>query len=412
MEEGHRPQFPPTHAAKPAARAATSCTSYVALCALRGTHCTTNRGPAVHRGPPRRVPMYRGPASHGIPPRPVSPYHCLMHRRAIALLSGGLDSALACTLALRLGFQVVGLNLATGFCVGQGRCDTVLAFATRLAIPLRLVDIGTEFLDVVRAPRHGYGSAMNPCLDCRILMARTAAAVMEQEQASFVITGEVLGQRPMSQHRRALDLVADESGLGERLVRPLSGRLLGPTLPERVGWIRRDQWLDIQGRSRKRQLALAQAWGVTEFVQPSGGCCLLLTRPYAARLRDALAAQAGKALTEEDFALLRFGRHFRVSPAVKVIVGRNEAENAVLAGLAPGRWAISFPDVPGPHALIEGAPTPGDVELAARLAARYSDAPPGTPVAVRVCHGDKVEELQVIPLPADDPRIARWMLGE
>lgn len=335
-----------------------------------------------------------------------------MANKAIALLSGGLDSALACALTLRLGFEVVGVNLATGFCVGQGRCDTVLALAGRLGIPLRLLDVGREFLEVVRAPRFGYGSGMNPCLDCRILMARTAGAVMAEEGASFVVTGEVLGQRPMSQHRRALDLVAEESGLGERLVRPLSGRLLGPTLPERLGWVRREDWLDIQGRSRRRQLVLAREWGLTEFVQPSGGCCLLLTKPYAVRLRDAFASRGREALTAEDFALLRFGRHFRISPRLKVVVGRDERENAILAGFSPRRWVLSFPTVPGPLALVEGDPGPDDLEVAARLAARYSDAPPGQPVTVRATRDGESRDLTVLPLPPDDPRIPGWMLGE
>lgn len=335
-----------------------------------------------------------------------------MEEKAIALLSGGLDSALACALTLRLGFEVVGLNLSTGFCVGQGRCDTALALAGRLGIPLRLLDVGKEFLGVVRAPKFGYGSAMNPCLDCRILMARTARKVMEEEGAAFVVTGEVLGQRPMSQHRRALDLVARESGLGDRLVRPLSGRLLPPTYPEKQGGVQREGWLDIQGRSRKRQLALAQAWGVTEFVQPSGGCCLLLTRPYAVRLRDAFAVHGRKTLSEEEFALLRFGRHFRLSPTVKVIVGRNEAENAVLSGFAPGRWVLAFPSISGPVALVEGTPTDEELKLAERLAARYSDAPPDTRVTVRVTRDGETQEWVVVPLLPDDPRIPGWMLGE
>ncbi|MBC7220355.1 hypothetical protein H5T55_02575 [Candidatus Bipolaricaulota bacterium] len=335
-----------------------------------------------------------------------------MGKKAVALLSGGLDSALACALALRLGFEVVGVNLATGFCVGQGRCDTVLALTQRLGVPLRLLDVGEEFLTVVRAPKFGYGSAMNPCLDCRVFMVREAGKVMEREGADFVITGEVLGQRPMSQHRRALDLVAAESGLGDRLVRPLSGRLLPATFPERMGWVRREDWLDIQGRSRKRQLALASQWGLTEFVQPSGGCCLLLTRPYAVRLRDAFTTRGADALGRDDFALLRFGRHFRLSPTVKVVVGRDEGENAVLAGFAPGRWVLSFPDVPGPVALVEGEPAACDLELAARLAARYSDARPGEPVTVRVRYGNNVQELTVLPLPSDDPQLARWRLGE
>ncbi len=339
-------------------------------------------------------------------------YDTAVEKKAVALLSGGLDSALACALTLRLGFAVVGVNLATGFCVGQGRCDTALALAHRLGIPLRLLDASEEFLAVVRAPKFGYGSAMNPCLDCRILMARKAGEVMAAEGASFVVTGEVLGQRPMSQHRRALDLVAEESGLGDRLVRPLSGRLLPATFPEKVGWVRREDWLDIQGKSRKRQLALAREGGLTEFVQPSGGCCLLLTKPYAARLRDAFATRGGANLTGEEFALLRFGRHFRLSPTVKVIVGRNESENAVLAEFSPGRWILAFPSVPGPVALVEGPPTDEELELAARLAARYSDARPDEPVTVKLSHEDSVRELAVIPLTADDPRIAGWKLGE
>ncbi len=341
-------------------------------------------------------------------------YHteAMEKKKAVALLSGGLDSALACALTLRLGFEVVGVNLATGFCVGQGRCDTVLALTQRLGIPLRLLDVGEEFLAVVRSPKFGYGSGMNPCLDCRVLMARQAGEAMAAEGAAFVVTGEVLGQRPMSQHRRALDLVARESGLGDRLVRPLSGRLLPPTYPEREGWVRREDWLDIQGRSRKRQLALAQAWGLTEFVQPSGGCCLLLTRSYALRLRDAFAIHGPGAMGSDEFALLRFGRHFRVSPTVKIIVGRNEVENAVLAGFAPGRWVLAFPSVPGPVALVEGAPTDEELELAARLAARYSDARSDESVTVRMSHGGATQDLTVRPLPADDPRTALWKLGE
>jgi tRNA-specific 2-thiouridylase len=207
-------------------------------------------------------------------------------KKAIALMSGGLDSALAAALVKRLGFEVVGLNLATGFCTGQGRCDTVLAQGAALGIPVRLWDVSEEYLEVVKHPRFGRGRAMNPCLDCRIFMVKKAGELMEKEEASFVVTGEVLGQRPMSQHLGALELVARESGLGERLVRPLSGRLLGPTFPERMGWVRREDWLDLQGRSRKRQLELAKEWGIPTFTQPAGGCCLLLERAYAKRLRD------------------------------------------------------------------------------------------------------------------------------
>lgn len=331
--------------------------------------------------------------------------------KAIALLSGGLDSTLAAALIKRLGFGVVGVNFSTGFCTGRGRCDTVLAAGNTLGIPVRLVDVSDEYLEVVRHPKFGYGSGMNPCLDCRIFMLKKAGALMEEEGAEFVVTGEVLGQRPMSQHYRALKLVAEESGLGDRLVRPLSGRLLPPTYPEKRGWVRREDWLDIQGRSRRRQLALARQWGIQEFSQPAGGCCILLEKAYAARLKDAFAHGGPESLTKDDFALLRFGRHFRLSPQVKLVVGRDEMENAVLSGFASGRILLEFPEVPGPTALVEGAPTEEQLILAARIAARYADAAPEGEVKVTVSDGGDKRELLVRPLPADDPLLEKLRVG-
>lgn len=328
-------------------------------------------------------------------------------KKAIALMSGGLDSALAAALTQRLGFEVVGLNLATGFCTGQGRCDTVLAQGLALGIPVRLLDVSDEYLEVVKHPRFGRGQGMNPCLDCRIFMVKKAGEVMEEEGASFVVTGEVLGQRPMSQHLAALELVARESGLGERLVRPLSGRLLGPTFPERMGWVRREDWLDLQGRSRKRQLELARAWGIPVFTSPGGGCCLLLERAYAKRLRDLIREKGVDALTKEDFALLRYGRHFRLSPRVRVVVGRDEAENAVLLSFPGDHHLLSFPDVPGPVALVLGEAEEADLREAAALAARYSDAPSGAPVRVLVHRNGQTRELWVLPWEKDDPRLHR-----
>jgi tRNA U34 2-thiouridine synthase MnmA/TrmU len=331
--------------------------------------------------------------------------------KAIALLSGGLDSTLAAALTKRLGFGVIGVNFSTGFCTGQGRCDTVLAAGRVLGIPVRLLDVADEYLDVVRRPKFGYGSGMNPCLDCRIFMLKKAKELMEKEGAEFVVTGEVLGQRPMSQHYRALKLVAEESGLGDRLVRPLSGRLLPATYPEKRGWVRREDWLDIQGRSRRRQLALAREWGIEEYTQPAGGCCILLEKTYAARLKDAFAHIGADKMTKEDFALLRFGRHFRLSPKVKVIVGRDETENAVLAGFARGRLRLEFLDVPGPTALVEGDPTEDELVLAARLAARYADVAPDEEVRIIVTNGEDSRELRVKALPPDDQRLKELRIG-
>ena len=328
-------------------------------------------------------------------------------KKAIALMSGGLDSALAAALVKRLGFEVVGLNLATGFCTGQGRCDTVLAQGAALGIPVRLWDVSEEYLEVVKHPRFGRGRAMNPCLDCRIFMVKKAGELMEKEGASFVVTGEVLGQRPMSQHLGALELVARESGLGERLVRPLSGRLLGPTFPERMGWVRREDWLDLQGRSRKRQLELAKEWGIPTFTQPAGGCCLLLERAYAKRLRDLIREKGVDSLTKEDFALLRYGRHFRLGPRVRVVVGRDELENSVLLSFPGDHYVLNFPDVPGPVALVLGEVKEEDLRQAAELAARYSDTQEGSSVRVIAHRVGKVQEFWVTPWSKDDPRLQK-----
>lgn len=339
------------------------------------------------------------------------PYHspgmAEPQRKAVALMSGGLDSALAAVLTKRLGFEVVGLNLATGFCTGQGRCDTVLAQGLALGIPVRLLDVSEEYLEVVKHPRFGRGQGMNPCLDCRIFMVRKAGEVMEEEGASFVVTGEVLGQRPMSQHREALELVARESGLGERLVRPLSGRLLGPTFPERMGWVRREDWLDIEGRSRKRQLELAKEWGIPVFTQPAGGCCILLERAYSKRLKDLIREKGVDSLTKDDFALLRYGRHFRLGPRTRVVVGRDEVENTALLSFPGDHYVLSFPDVPGPVALVLGEVGEEELRLAAELAARYSDAQDQAPVRVLAQRDGKTTELWVVPMAKDDPRLRK-----
>ncbi len=332
--------------------------------------------------------------------------------KVIALVSGGLDSALAAALTARLGFSVSGLFVRTGFSCGQDRGAFVQATADELGIPVRVLDASEAYLDVVRHPKHGYGSAMNPCLDCRIFYLKRAAEFMAEQGASFVVTGEVLGQRPMSQHRRALDLVARESGLGDRLVRPLSGRLLEPTYPEHQGWVHREDWLDLQGRSRKRQLELASRWGIRSFGQPSGGCCILLEKSYARRLKDAFRHHDRDALDRQAFTLLRYGRRFRLSDTSVLIVGRDEQENARIAELARGEWILVFPEVPGPTALVQGDPSEEMLTFAARLTARYADAVPGVPVTLHAERDGEKRTLQVVPLGSDDPVLEQLRIGE
>jgi len=296
-----------------------------------------------------------------------------MNSKAIALLSGGLDSTLAVKLILDQGIEVEALNFVTPFCTcnRKGRCEA-RHVAEEFDIPCKTVAITEEFFQVIRNPKHGYGSGMNPCLDCRILMFSRARERMEEIGAAFVFTGEVLGQRPMSQHRQAMRIIDRESGLDGRLLRPLSARLLEPTIPEKEGLVDREKLLALQGRSRKPQMALAEEYGIADYPCPAGGC--LLTDPgFARRMRDLVHFCPGFDLN--DVNLLKLGRHFRLSPEARAVVGRNEGENRRLQILA--RQGDSFFEVRGcgsPVTLLRGEADQEEIHLAAAITARYSDA--------------------------------------
>ncbi|MCX6093416.1 MAG: tRNA 4-thiouridine(8) synthase ThiI [Candidatus Bipolaricaulota bacterium] len=330
--------------------------------------------------------------------------------RAIAAFSGGLDSILAGTLAHRAGIDIILLHVKHLWSGGKEAEERLRAAAARVGLPLRIVDATVEHLDVVRHPRHGYGVGVNPCVDCHIFMLKIAKRVMEEEGAHFVVTGEVLGQRPKSQHYKALLEVAEESGLGSRLVRPLSANLLPDTLPVERGWLRRENLLSIQGRGRDAQLTLAEHLGIRDFPQPAGGC-LLTEKVYAARVRDAFA-HVGKAnVGVEEFELLGVGRHFRLSEDVKVVVGRDEGENATLARLAADRVRIDPVDIMGPTVLVEGAPSDDDLALAGALGARYGDHAGRHSIRLKVLRSGAEKTIDVVPLDPADPRIAAWRLG-
>jgi len=329
--------------------------------------------------------------------------------KAIAAFSGGLDSILAAVLVRRLGVDVTLLHVRHLFSANEEGRARIRAAAERVGLPLRIVDASAEHLDVVRNPKHGYGRGMNPCVDCRIFLLKIAKRVMEEEGAEFVVTGEVLGQRPKSQHPRALLQAAEESGLGDRLLRPLSANLLPDTLPVREGWLRREDLLAIQGRSRERQMALAKELGVTDYPQPAGGC-VLIEKAYAARVRDAFAHVGRENVDVEAFRLLRIGRHFRLSERAKAIVGRNERENNALEGFAAGRIRIDPADVMGPTTLVEGNPTEEDLLLAAALTARYSDHGGRGSIPVTIATEGEARTVDVAPIAPDDPRIAQWRI--
>jgi tRNA-specific 2-thiouridylase len=296
-----------------------------------------------------------------------------MKPKAIALLSGGLDSTLAVRLVLDQGIEVEALNFVTPFCNcnRKGRCEAKRV-ADELDMPCKTIAVTDEFFQVIRNPKHGYGRGMNPCLDCRILMFSRARERMEESGAAFVFTGEVLGQRPMSQHRQSMRIIDRESGLHGRVLRPLSARLLEPTIPEQGGLVDREKLLAIQGRSRKPQMALAEAHGINDYPCPAGGC--LLTDPgFARRMRDLVRFRPHFDLN--DVNLLKVGRHFRLSPEAKAVVGRNEGENRRLQILA--RQGDALFEVKGcgsPITLLRGESGVEEIYLTAAITARYSDA--------------------------------------
>ena len=290
-----------------------------------------------------------------------------MERRCVALVSGGLDSALAARLMLEQGIEVHGLYLSMSW--GCCQKDKAQASAQQLGIGLMVLGVGDAYLDVIRAPKYGYGSGMNPCIDCRIYMFRIAKRYMEDIGAGFVITGEVLGQRPMSQRRQPLETIEADSGLEGLLLRPLSAQLLEPTLPELLGIVDRERLLRIAGRSRQEQMALAGALAVTEYSAPAGGC-LLTEDAFAAKTRDLFAHEARP--TTKDMELMTIGRHFRIGPRTKVVVGRNELENLMLEGHADDGYACIRPKFAGPAALIAGALTDDARRTAVVLILRHT----------------------------------------
>ncbi|MDR1536311.1 MAG: hypothetical protein LBU64_14685 [Planctomycetota bacterium] len=274
--------------------------------------------------------------------------------KALLLLSGGLDSTLAGKILLEMGVRVEAVNFTSPFCRCTPKsfgCLAARSAADFLGIPVRVLAKGDDYLEVVKHPRHGRGRGMNPCLDCRIYTFRRARELLGETGSDFVATGEVLGQRPMSQRGDAMSLIERESGLAGLVVRPLSARLLPPSLPEQNGWLDRERLLAIQGRSRRDQISLARNYDLNDYPCPAGGC--LLTDPeFAARLRDLLEHDPGC-----DFRavrLLSLGRHFRLAPDLKAVVGRNQGENLRLeAAAGPGDWLLApAEEVSGPTVLL------------------------------------------------------------
>jgi len=333
--------------------------------------------------------------------------------KAVALLSGGLDSTLAAKVILEQGIELEALNFLTVFCNCTHRGETCLASKKAvegLGIPLKVLNVSEEYLEVVKHPKHGYGRNMNPCIDCRIFMLKKARDYMQTAGAAFIITGEVLGQRPMSQRREAMRLIDREADLEGLILRPLSAKFLPASLPEVKGWVDRQKLLNISGRSRKPQIKLAEQYGIRDYPCPAGGC--LLTDPnFAKRMRDLMVHKPH--FTLNDVHLLKIGRHFRFSTDLKLVVGRNEDDNQKLQTFAREKDVLmKVHRYAGPLSLLRGEISQPGIERAAAITVRYGKAKDLPTIEVHYQRaGEETEQAVSVSAMAEE-EIRGFMIGD
>ena len=343
-------------------------------------------------------------------------------RKAVALISGGLDSLLAVRVMQEQGVYIEGINFFTGFCVeghthairkkdhARPKRNNALWCAEQLGIKLHIIDIIDDYKQVLLNPRYGFGANMNPCLDCKIFMVRKAREWMDAHDFDFIITGEVIGQRPMSQRKDTLPVVQRDAGIADRLLRPLCAKNLPETLPEREGWVKREALHDFSGRNRKPQIALAKRFGFEDYAQPAGGCCFLTDRQYSVKLADLWKSRGSREYDLDDIMLLKVGRHIRPAPYFKLIVAREEGEGRFLQGYKRRYPYLRVTSHGGPLTLIDGKISPDDLQLAARIAARYSQGKMAPEVALEfVDSSGEIQPMRVAPLQPAEVR-QEWLL--
>jgi tRNA-uridine 2-sulfurtransferase len=337
--------------------------------------------------------------------------------RAILMYSGGLDSTLAGILLRMQGIDVIAVNMFTGFCftdhkrkAGKTRPDgtryqnEAIVGAAGLEIPVEVVDVREGYLKVLTEPKYGWGSAVNPCIDCRIHMfGHAKRELLEEYDAHFIATGEVVGQRPMTQMKRQMKIIEADTDLERLIVRPLCQGVLWETIPEERGWVDREQLMSITGRGRKTQIALAQELGVLDYPQPAGGCCFLTDGNYGKRLKDTIQFKGKESIEFEDVLVLKVGRHFRLPDGNKLVVGRNHDDNMLLHGYWTLGPFLRVRGWKGPLALYVGDEESPDFDLAHRITARYADCPGGEEVAVdRLKQEEVIGSVQTMPLEKGD----------
>ena len=328
-----------------------------------------------------------------------------MNKKAIVLLSGGLDSILAARLMLEQGIDVAAVNFSAKLCMcgckktGESPAQSA---AKMLNIPLKTIDITDDFIEIVKNPRYGHGANINPCIDCKIYMLKHAKSLMDGMGASFLVTGEVLGERPMSQRKDALNLIEKRADVKGILLRPLTAGNLEPTKPELEGIVAREKLLGIKGRSRKPQMALAEKFGITKYPNPAGGC--LLTDPgFAKRVRDAMRHDE---FNTENLAILSVGRHFRLPHDARLVVGRDAGENDILLSLArPADTVLKLKDYQGPISVLIGKPDGELIKLAAGVASYHTKLRDEKSVAVSCWKGGSAEKETIIIKPAGKDEI-------
>jgi tRNA U34 2-thiouridine synthase MnmA/TrmU len=316
-------------------------------------------------------------------------YRQILKVKAIGLFSGGLDSILAAKIIMAQGVEVTGVTCTTPFFSPE----KAKAAAKKIGLYLIEADITEEHLDVLKSPKYGYGKNMNPCIDCHTLMLKIAGRTMEDKEADFIFTGEVLGQRPMSQTRQSLYIVAKNSGYQDYILRPLSALLLPETKPEIEGKVDRQGLRALKGRGRKDQIEMARHYGIDHYSAPAGGC--LLTDPmFSKKLKDLF--RHGMDFRIRDIEFLKYGRHFRINEFSKAIVGRNRVENEALQRLSLEEdTVIHMEQYPGPTAIVPYGGDEATILSAVSLCAFYSDAPKNEEVMALCRRGNSVKQIRV-----------------
>lgn len=324
--------------------------------------------------------------------------------KALAMISGGLDSTLAAKLMKDQGVEVIGICFKSHFFGPKN----AIKMTKQIDIPLEVVDFSNEHFELVKSPKHGYGKNINPCIDCHTMMLNYTGKLLERYEADFIITGEVLNQRPMSQNRISLDIVKKESGFSDKILRPLCAKNLNPTKMELEGLVDREKLLDISGRSRKVQMELAEKWGITDYPSPAGGC--RLTEPgYANRLKELLEHK--KIPGVSDLEMLRLGRHFRVSDKCKIISCRTGEETEEIKNyLTTNDMIFLAEDFKGSMVIIVGEPTQEDIEFAAKVTGRYCKGKDEEKVKVKYGYFKKAFSNQIEVKPATDEDINQFII--